>query len=62
MPPFRAWLLNLLVDPLMCVHFLSLEMLLANCMVGRSEAEHWPSAELAGNRVMYSVPAEPKVT
>ena len=46
----------------MCVHFPSLEVLLANCMVGRGEAEHWPSAELAGNGAMYSAPAEPKVT
>lgn len=62
MPPFCAWFLNLLADLVMCVHFPSLEVLLANCMVGRGEAEHWPSAELAGNGAMYSAPAEPKVT
>lgn len=36
--------------------------LLANCMVGGREAQRRPSAELAGNRVMYPAPAGPKVT
>lgn len=42
--------------------FSQLRDLLANCVVGGREAQRRPSAELAGNRVMYSAPAGPKVT
>lgn len=62
MPPYGVWRLNLLEDLLMCVHFPSLESLLAKGMVGGREAQRGPSAELAGNRVICPAPAEPKVT
>lgn len=42
--------------------FSQLGELLANCVVGGREAQRLPSAELAGNRVMSSAPAGPKVT
>lgn len=42
--------------------FSQLGDLLANGVVGRGEAQRRPPPELAGNRVMYSAPAGPKVT
>lgn len=42
--------------------FSQLGGLLANCVAGGREAQHQPSAELAGNRVMCPAPAGPKVT
>lgn len=60
-PSSWVWLLNLRAATLMWARFPSLEIWLADRMLGGREARRWPSARLAGDGAVHSAPAEPTV-